>query len=244
MPVPRPLVAIDPVRVPVAPLLTTSGLDGAMLDDDTDSPPVGPDGVITIGPGDVRVLWAAATAPIGRRALDVVEAAAAPRISIEAVSPAVDDGRFPAKRLVGDMVEVSADLVSDGHEPLAAALLWRAEDEPDWREVPMIPLGNDRWTGRFPLARLGRHLFTVLAWKDHFGTFAEELEKKHAAGVPIDLELEEGRLLIAESAAQAKGAVGRALAGLAKKLGQADPQELRRLLLAPATADLWHRPES
>src|SRR6266571_6977184 len=225
----------DPVRVPVAPLLTTSGLDGAILDDDTDSAPVGPDGAITVGPGDVRILWATATPPIGRPALDVVEAAAAPRIAIEAVSPSVDDGRFSAKRLVGDMVEVSADLVSDGHERLAAALLWRAEDEPDWREVPMTPLGNDRWTGRFPLARLGRHLFTVLAWKDHFGNFAEELEKKHAAGVPIDLELEEGRLLIAESAAEAKGAVGRALAALAKKLGQADPQERRRLLLAPAT---------
>ena len=228
----------DPVRIPVAPLLTTSGLDGAVLDDDTESPPVGPDGVITIGPGDVRILRAAATPPIGRHALDVVEAAAAPRIAIEAVSPSVDDGRFPAKRLVGDMVEVSADLVSDGHERLAAALLWRAEDEPDWREVPMTPLGNDRWTGRFPLARLGRHLFTVLAWKDDFGTFAEELEKKHAAGVPIDLELEEGRLLISESAGHAEGGVGPALAVLAEKLGEADPQERRRLLLAPATANL------
>jgi len=46
--------------------------------------------------------------------------------------------------------------------------------------------------GPLPLARLGRHLFTMLAWKDHSGTFAEELRKKHAAGVPIDLELEEG----------------------------------------------------
>src|SRR5205823_7200429 len=148
---------------------TASGPGGAMLDDDTDSPPVGPDGVITIGPGDVRILRAAATPPIARRPLDLVEAAAAPRISIEAVSPSVDDGRFPAKRLVGDMVEVSADLVSDGHERLAAALLWRAEDEADWREASMSSVGNDRWTGRFPLARLGRHLFTVLAWKDHFG---------------------------------------------------------------------------
>src|SRR6266700_4418333 len=102
----------------------------------------------------------------------------------------------------------------------------------------MTPLGNDRWTGRFPLARLGRHLFTVLAWKDHFGTFAEELEKKHAAGVPVDLELEEGCRLIADCAAQSNGGVGRSLAGLAKKLKEADPQERRRLLLAPATANL------
>jgi starch synthase (maltosyl-transferring) len=96
----------------------------------------------------------------------------------------------------------------------------------------MTPLGNDRWIGRFPLARLGRHLFTVLAWKDRFGSFAEELEKKHAAGLPIDLELEEGRLLIAESAATPE------LAALAEALATADAAERRRLLLAPTTAAL------
>ena len=170
--------------------------------------------------------------------LDVAAAAAAPRIAIEAVSPSVDDGRFPARRLVGEFVEVSADLISDGHERLAAALLWRAEDEPEWREVAMTPLDNDRWIGRFPLARLGRYRFTVLAWKDRFGNFAEELEKKHAAGLPIDLELEEGRLLVEEAATQGSGPVVGALASLSATLKEADPEERRRRLLAPATATL------
>ena len=226
----------EPIRVPVAPLLTTSGLPGAMLEDETNSPPVGPDGAITIGPGEVRILVAVATAPVSASPVDVD--VAAPRIAIDAVSPSVDDGRFPAKRLVGELVEVSADLISDGHDRLAAALLWRAEDDPEWREVAMTPLGNDRWTGRFPLARLGRHVFTVLAWKDQFGNFAEELEKKHAAGLAIDLELEEGRLLIEDSATQADGPVAAALASLAGMLQEANPEERRRLLLAPATANL------
>ena len=52
-----------------------------------------------------------------------------PRMAIEAVTPSVDNGRFPAKRLVGEMVEVSADLISDGHDRLAAVLLWRPADE-------------------------------------------------------------------------------------------------------------------
>jgi len=228
----------DPVRVLVAPLLTTSGLPGAMLEDETNNPPIGPDGEIRIGPGEVRILSAIATAPSSVCPLDVAAAAAAPRIAIEAVSPSVDDGRFPAKRLVGELVEVSADLISDGHDRLAAALLWRAEDEPEWREVAMTPLDNDRWIGRFPLARLGRYLFTVLAWKDRFGNFAEELEKKHAAGLPIDLELEEGRLLVEETATQASGPVVGALASLSATLKEADPEERRRRLLAPATATL------
>jgi starch synthase (maltosyl-transferring) len=226
----------DPVRVPVAPLLTTSGLDGAVLDDEV-GPPFEPDSAITIEPGGVRTLRAIPSPPVVRPTLDVTEAAAASRIAIEAVDPSVEDGRFPAKRLVGDLVEVSADLISDGHDRLAATLLWRAEDEPDWREAPMTPIGNDRWSGRFPLTRLGRHLFTVLAWKDPFATFADELEKKHAAGASIGLELEEGRLLIVDGA-QAACSVAPALARLAEKLDRADAEERRRLLLAPSTANL------
>ena len=189
----------DPARIAVAPLLTRGGFGG--LDR------FGPDDMVTIPPGGVRVLRGTNAAPVAHPVPDVAEAVAAPRIGIEAVSPSVDEGRFPAKRLVGDRVEVSADVIADGHDRLAAALLWRAEDEAEWHEAPMAPRGNDRWAGHFPLARLGRHLFTVLAWKDRFGNFAEELDKKHAAGQPIGLELEEGRLLILESAEEAADAV-------------------------------------
>jgi hypothetical protein len=34
---------------------------------------------------------------------------------------------------------------------------------------------------RFPLVRIGRYRFTVLAWKDRFGSFVEELERKSGA---------------------------------------------------------------
>ena len=60
----------------------------------------------------------------------------------------------------------------------------------------MTPLGNDRWMARFPLERMGRYVFAVEAWRDAFATFRDELEKKHAADVPIGLELEEGRMLV------------------------------------------------
>jgi starch synthase (maltosyl-transferring) len=228
----------DPVRVPLAPLLTASGIDGALARDGLDAPPIGPEGTITIAPGEVRTLSVITAAPIGRLECDVVEAAAMPRVVVEAVMPSVNDGRFPAKRLVGEMVEVSADVISDGHDRVAAAVLWRPADEGAWHEVPMQDVGNDRWVGRFPLSRVGRHFFTILVWKDRFGNFAEELEKKHAAGLPIDLELEEGRLLIEESATQADPAAASGLAALAEQLKDADPAERRRLLLMPTTAEL------
>jgi starch synthase (maltosyl-transferring) len=228
----------DPVRVPLAPLLTASGIAGAVARDGLDAHPIGPEGAISIGPAEVRTLNFITTAPIGRSQRDALEAATMPRVVIEAVLPSVDDGRFPAKRVVGEMVEVSADVISDGHDRVAAAVLWRPADEGAWHEVPMQAVGNDRWVCRFPLSRVGRHLFTILAWKDRFGSFAEELEKKHAAGLPIDLELEEGRLLVEENAAQAEPAAASGLAALAKELKDADPAERRRLLLMPTTGEL------
>jgi starch synthase (maltosyl-transferring) len=227
-----------PVRVSLAPLLTASGLDGALVDDDTAAVPTGPDSAINIGPAEVRSLHVTATPPITSAARNPIEAATMPRIAIERVMPSVDDGRFPAKRLVGEIVEVTADLIADGHDLLAAALLWRAADEDRWHEAPMAAGGNDRWVGRFPLSRIGRHLFTILAWKDRFGSFAVELETKYAAGVPITLELEEGRLLVLETARSADDDVAADLEALAGQLAHADPEERRRLLLAPSTAEL------
>ncbi len=162
-----------------------------------------------------------------------------PRVAIEAVSPSIEDGRFPAKRLVGEVVEVSADLISDGHDRLGAALLWRAGDEDHWREAPMAAAGNDRWVGSFPLTgRRAIYVFTILAWKDRFGNFAHELGTKNAAGLPIVLELEEGRLLVEEIAARADRTVADGLDALAIRLMQADAEERRRLLLSPATAEV------
>ncbi|HTZ36989.1 MAG TPA: maltotransferase domain-containing protein, partial [Stellaceae bacterium] len=225
-----------PVRVPLAPLLAAGGIAGALLDREADDAPLGPDAAITVDPAEVRLLRTAAGAPIRRAPTSALDAAAAPRIAIEAVAPAVEDGRFAAKRLVGETVEVSADLISDGHERLAAALLWRPADEADWHETPMRLVGNDRWAGSFPLTRLGPYRFTVLAWRDRFASYAEELEKKHAAGLAIDLELEEGRLSVVEAAGLADPAAAPGLRDLADRLASADAAERRRLLLAPSTA--------
>ncbi|RXT24692.1 hypothetical protein B5U98_08280 [Bosea sp. Tri-39] len=125
------------------------------------------------------------------------------RLAIEAVAPAVDNGRFAVKRTVGDLVTVEADIFSDGHDVLAAELRWRAADETQWSRAPMGFLVNDRWRGEFPLLRTGRHVFAIEAWWSEFGTFRRDLAKKHEAGVEIALELREGRLTLEKFAAAA-----------------------------------------
>lgn len=88
------------------------------------------------------------------------------RVAIEAVVPEVDAGRFPIKRIVGDEVVVEADVFADGHEPVRAVLLYRHERDRNWMEVPMEPLGNDRWRARFPVTELGTYVYTVEGWMD------------------------------------------------------------------------------
>ncbi len=72
-------------------------------------------------------------------------------IVIERVEPELDGGRHPVKRVVGDTLHVSADIFAEGHGFLDAALLLRADDEPEWREAPMRLVDNDRWAGELPL---------------------------------------------------------------------------------------------
>lgn len=181
---------------------------------------------VMLEPGELQLFAARRMPPIaqpgGRSKQPAATAARAPRIAIEAIAPAVDDGRFPVKRTVGESVDIEADVFMDGHDKLAVALLWRAADERDWRELRMHHVVNDRWRATLPLTRIGRVLFMIEAWRDAFGTYRDELEKKSDAGLNVAVELEEGRLLVEATAehAQASGRTDAAatLKALAKSL--------------------------
>ncbi|MGA2552634.1 MAG: alpha-1,4-glucan--maltose-1-phosphate maltosyltransferase [Burkholderiaceae bacterium] len=132
-----------------------------------------------------------------RNAKQTVESGlSAPRIAIEAVAPQCDQGRFAIRRVVGELVEVEADVWIDGHIQPSVALRWRAVDAKIWHEARMRPLGNDRYGASFPLDRLGRYEFSVEAWVDAYANWVDELEKKKAAGQNLDLETAEGHELV------------------------------------------------
>jgi starch synthase (maltosyl-transferring) len=141
-------------------------------------------------------------------------------IVIERVSPELDGGRDAVKRVVGDELLVTADIFADGHDLLDAVLQLRPEDETGWSELPMRLVENDRWSARVTLQRVGRHRYTIEAWRDAWGTWREGLIKKVEATVPVATELAEGRLLLS-------GAMARAEAGRAR----ADLDRMRQALL-------------
>jgi starch synthase (maltosyl-transferring) len=127
-------------------------------------------------------------------------------IVIERVLPELDGGRHAVKRVAGDALLVTADILADGHDLLDAALLLRGEEETRWREYPMRLIENDRWSATTTLEPLGRHRYTIEAWRDTWGSWREGLLKKVEAGVEVATELAEGRLLLHGAMARAEAA--------------------------------------
>ncbi|MGH6928004.1 MAG: maltotransferase domain-containing protein, partial [Dongiaceae bacterium] len=165
-----------------------------------------------------------------RRALDEL---AANRIAIEQVYPEIDGGRFPIKRVVGDVLEVWADIFADGHDKLQARVTYRTRDHSEWHEAPMLFFDNDRWVGRFPLTENTDYLYTIAAWRDLFGSWCADLVKKRDAGRDLRLELEEGRVLIEKAAGRADGRDREFLASVLTQTAaiRDQPHELTALLL-------------
>ncbi len=126
------------------------------------------------------------------------------RVIIENLSPAVDNGRFAAKRVAGDVVVAEADIFADGHDVISAVLYWRHQSESDWREMRMRPLGNDRWSAEFPVESLGFYRFTIEAWIDHFLTWHRDLRKRVDAGAgDLDVQLRIGLQMMHAAAGRA-----------------------------------------
>jgi len=123
-----------------------------------------------------------------------------PRFRIEDIFPRVDGGRYPVKRIAGESVDVWADIFRDGHDVIAAAVLWRAESDSDWRREPMTHHSNDRWQGVFTPPRPGSYLYQIEAWTDHFATWRKEFKLKLDAGQNVALELRDGFELLNELA--------------------------------------------
>jgi starch synthase (maltosyl-transferring) len=161
---------------------------------------------LVVEPLEVRVLRSSSPKRAPDDALRKTSVDAAPgvelpwrpemRIAIEDVYPEIDGGRHPIKRVLGDELEVQADVFSDGHDQLRAAVKFGLVGQ-EWRETPLVLFDNDRWVGRIRLDQLGLWRFTIEAWIDSFESWRDELEKKRRADQSVELELMEGRSIVA-----------------------------------------------
>ncbi len=155
------------------------------------------------------------------------------------VWPELDGGRFPVKREVGDLFEVTADILREGHEALAAILKYRTVKDTVWREVGMEALGSNRWVARFPLEENIRYLYTIEAFPEHYRSWAEDLKKRLASGMEVVSELLEGAGLLRRTLPRAAGADRRRIEVRLTDFDQATTAAARaRILLDQETAEL------
>ena len=125
---------------------------------------------------------------------------------IEDVYPLIDGGRFPVKRIVGEPVEIWADIYRDGHDITAAAVIWRHEREREWHREAMTHHGDDRWRGSFVPEQAGHYIYAIEAWTDEFATWRRGVELKQKAGADVSLDAVEGAAMLTKAKGGAHGA--------------------------------------
>ncbi len=128
------------------------------------------------------------------------------RIGLIDVSPSVAGGRYPAKAVVGAVVDVAATVFREGHDAVAANVVWKGpvatpaapldrplpggqgrgrpvvrESGPLLRMTAGIP-GTDRFHAQVTPDRQGMWSLVIEAWSDPLGTWRHAVEAKAAAG--------------------------------------------------------------
>jgi len=146
---------------------------------------------------------AAKRAPVLRRVGPLPPFESYPALVIEDVTPELNGGRWPIKRVVGDSIDVSADIFKEGHDVVCAQVLYRAADEPTWHESPMRQGDNDRWHGTFSVDRNARYVYSIQVFTDWYGSWRADLQKRIAAAQDVTSELMEGVRLVEQAAERA-----------------------------------------
>jgi starch synthase (maltosyl-transferring) len=173
----------------------------------------------------------------------VESAAAGGAFHIEDIYPLIDGGRFPVKRVVGERIEVWADIFRDGHDVSNAALLWRRERDREWRREPMRHHSNDRWGGSFVPDAPGRYVYAIEAWTDEFATWRRGFELKQKAGANLALDAIEGAGMLTRAQAGGPAATAIILKQCESFLQSGEAAPLLTDELKQAMADSQPRPD-
>src|SRR2546423_404465 len=173
----------------------------------------------------------------------VESAAAGGAFHIEDVYPLIDGGRFPVKRIVGERVEVWADVYRDGHDVVNAALVWRRERDRQWHREPMSHDSNDRWGGSFVPEQPGHYVYAIEAWTDEFASWRHGFEVKQRAGADVALDAIEGAGMLTKAQAGGRAAAAVILKQCEDYLQTGDAAPLLAPELKDAMAESQLRPD-
>jgi starch synthase (maltosyl-transferring) len=114
------------------------------------------------------------------------------RIIIENVLPQLNCGSFAIKRIIGQKINVSADVFSDGHDVIECCVKFKHESEKIWQEVRMTPSHNDEWFATFEVNLQGQYTYFVEGWVDYALNWQHGTERKINDNQYVKSELLEG----------------------------------------------------
>jgi starch synthase (maltosyl-transferring) len=105
------------------------------------------------------------------------------RLGIDDVRPEVAGGRDPSKAVVGEHVPVTATVWREGHDAVAATVVWSGPDGVE-RQTRMAERGTglDLFAATIVPDAVGAWTFRVDAWGDPWATWTHAASVKHAAG--------------------------------------------------------------
>ncbi len=185
------------------------------------------------------------------------------------VSPSVAGGRYPSKAVVGGVIDVGATVFREGHDAVAANVVWKGPvppAEPGKRKAPAresgpllrmragIP-GTDRFHAQVTPDRQGLWSLVIEAWSDPLGTWRHAVEAKAAAGQTgeeMSNDLETGALLLerigrrprqryAAAIKEAVAALRNPDVGVAERIGPALSGDLWPVLVSDPIRELITR---
>ncbi|MCL4127163.1 UNVERIFIED_CONTAM: hypothetical protein GTU68_056242 [Idotea baltica] len=114
------------------------------------------------------------------------------RVIIDYVSPSINGGKFYAKRVVNEIVNIGAHIFADGHDVLGASVLYKHENGKKWRESRLKLLVNNEWSGAFKVEKQGFYTYKVEAWVDYALNWQHGIERKIDDNQHVNSELLEG----------------------------------------------------
>ncbi|THH41378.1 alpha-1,4-glucan--maltose-1-phosphate maltosyltransferase [Neolewinella litorea] len=162
------------------------------------------------------------------------------RTVIDHVTPQINNGRFPIKRVVGEQVKVTATIFGDSHDYLRALIEYRKADADVWHITEMEEGKNDIWTGSFPVDEQGFYEYRLVAWVDHLKTWYRGFKKKQADGQEMGVELQIGANFLSEKAEGLEGEDQHRVTEAIQRLGGDNESEAVEYVLSDHFAELLH----
>ena len=162
------------------------------------------------------------------------------RIPVVDIIPTIENGRWPVKAVVGEVVPVGGTVFREGHDAVAASLVLVRPDGTvhSTQRMDVVNKGLDTFTGSVQPDAEGLWGYRVEGWSDPYGTWAHDADIKVAAGIDVEIMLIEGAQLLERAAARPglAPALSAPLLAAAEALRNTRRSALDRLAAGRATA--------